>query len=178
MPSCSHQGLDSECDSTQPEEDDIEDDVDYKIEIPVYHKKQLIETTSEEHSSDSKKPRILEDILSSPDVSSTLHRINISDQKFTLLAAAIAKASGQDLQSASLSRSSVRRKRIEHRFSTDSRIRQEFLSSEKPPLVVHWDGKMMQDNTNLEDPKSKGLAQAKATFQLLTIWEVDDIVGM
>ena len=116
--------------------------------------------------------------MSSPDVSSTLHRINISDQKFTLLAAAIAKASGQDLQSASLSRSSVRRKRIEHRSSTDSRIRQEFLSSEKPPLVVHWDGKMMQDNTNLEDPKSKGLAQAKATFQLLTIWEVDDIVGM
>ena len=52
------------------------------------------------------------------------------------------------------------------------------MSSEKPPLVVHWDGKMMQDNTNLEDPKSKGLAQAKATFQLLTIWEVDDIVGM
>ena len=142
--------------------------------------------------------------MSSPDVSSTLHRINISDQKFTLLAAAIAKASGQDLQSASLSRSSVRRKRIEHRSSTDSRIRREFLSSEKPPLVVHWDGKMMQDNTNLEDPKSNidriavgvsgldleeklgivkipsgtGLAQAKATFQLLTIWEVDDIVGM
>lgn len=78
------------------------------------------------------------------------------------------------------------------------------MSSEKPPLVVHWDGKMMQDNTNLEDPKSNidriavgvtgldleeklgivkipsgtGLAQAKATFQLLTIWEVDDIVGM
>jgi hypothetical protein len=79
------------------------------------------------------------------------------------------------------------------------------MSSEKPPLVVHWDSKMMRDSTNREDPKSNvdriaigvighnvdkilrivmipsgtGLAQAKATFQLITIWKVlDDIVGM
>lgn len=200
-----HHGLDSECDSAEAEEDDIEDDNDYEIEIPVYHKKQLTETMDGGQSSDSKKPSILQVVLSSPDVSSTLDRINLSDQKFTLLAAAIAKASGQDLQCAPLSRSTVRRKRIEHRSTTESRIRQEFLSSEKAPLVVHWDGKMMRDTTNLKDPKSNvhriavgvtgldlekilgivkipsgtGLAQAKATFQLLTIWEVvGDIVGM
>ena len=72
-------------------------------------------------------------------------------------------------------------------------------------MVVHWDGKMMRDSTNSKDPKSNvdriaidvtgrnlekilgivkipsgtGLSQAKATFQLLTIWNVaNDIVGI
>jgi len=34
------------------------------------------------------------------------------------------------------------------------RIREEFQSSEKPPLVVHWDGKRMKDSTNMEDRRS------------------------
>jgi len=200
-----HHRFDSECDSAEAEESDTEDDSDYEIEIPVYHKKQLTETTDGEQSSECKKSRILEGILSSPDVSSTLDRINLSDQKFTILAAAIAKANGQDLQSTPLSRSTVRHKRIEHRSSTENRIRQDFMSREKPPLVVHWDGKIMRDSTNLEDPKSNidriavgvtgldlekilgivkipsgtGLAQARANFQLLNIWEVaGDTVGM
>lgn len=77
--------------------------------------------------------------------------------------------------------------------------------SSEPPMVVHWDGKMMRNSTNSKDPKSNvdkiaidvtgrnlekilgivkipsgtGLAQAKATFQLLTIWNVaNDIVGI
>ncbi|XP_047123055.1 uncharacterized protein LOC124806322 [Hydra vulgaris] len=202
----SHHNHGLESDSDGAEEEDIEDD-DYEIEIPVYHKKQLCEVVDAGHewTTVNKRPRILENILSSPDVSSTLDRINLSDQKFTILAAAIAKASGQDLQSTPLSRSTVRRKRIEHRSSTENCIRQEFLSSEKPPLVVHWDGKIMRDSTNLEDPKSNvdrigvsvtgvdlekilgivklpagtGVAQAKATFQLAKIWDVDsEIVGM
>jgi hypothetical protein len=79
------------------------------------------------------------------------------------------------------------------------------MSSDKPPLVVHWDGKMMRDSTNSDNSKCNvdriavsvtginlekilgivkaqsgtGLAQSKATFQLLTIWEVvGDVVGM
>lgn len=48
------------------------------------------------------------------------------------MAAAIASASGQDLDNASLSRSVVRRKRLEHRYETESSIRQEFHATEKP----------------------------------------------
>lgn len=203
MISGSHCEFESEYESADAEEEHPEDD--YEIEIPVYHKKQVNKSLNSGQSSDSKKPRVVEEMLSSPDVSSTLDRINLSDQKFTLLAAAIARANGQDLQSTPLSTSTVRRKRIAHRSSTDSRIRQEFLTNEKPALVVHWDGKMMRDSTNPENPKCNvdriavgvtglniekvlgivkiptgtGAAQAKATFQLLTIWEVvDDIVGM
>src|SRR6218665_1766900 len=154
--------LRSECDdNSEPDniDDDDDDDVDdddddFEIEIPLYHKKHLCDQVDDEETSVSKKPRVLEDILSSPDFSSVLDRISLSAQKFTILAASIANASGQDLLSVPLSRSTVRRKRIEHRSSTENRIRQEFMSSEKPPLVVHWDGKIMRNTTNLVDPKS------------------------
>jgi hypothetical protein len=206
-PSSSHRAPDSESENVQSESEENVDknDHDFEIQIPVYHKNPRSKTVETGESSNIKKTGILEDIISSPGVSSTLDRINLSDRKFTLLAAAIAKANGQDIQNAPLSRSTVRRKRMEHRSSTESRIRQDFLSSEKPPMVVHWDGKIMHDSTNLQDPKSKvdriavgvtgldiekilgiikipsgtGQAQANATFQLLTIWEViGDIVGM
>ena len=72
-------------------------------------------------------------------------------------------------------------------------------------ILIIWDGKMMRDSTNSNNPQCNvdriavnvtgtnwekilevektqsgtGLAQAKATFQLLTIWDVvGDIVGM
>jgi len=76
---------------------------------------------------------------------------------------------------------------------------------EKQQLVVHWDGKIMADTTNKEDPKSKvdglavvvtgrelektlgivklpsgtGTAQTSATHQLLELWSVtSDVVAM
>ena len=205
-PSCSHFSLDCDSDSKATEVSDIPDDNDdYEIEIPVYHKKLVTQSTDCEQNPKNKKPHILNEILSSPDVSSTLDRINLSDQKFTILAAAIARASGEDLQSTPLSRSTVRCKSIMHRSSTENHIWQKFMSSEKQLMVVHWDGKMMRDSTNYENPKSNvdkiaidvtdcnlekilgivkissgtGLAQAKETFQLLTIWNVANyIVGM
>ena len=147
----SHPDLDRE----SAELSDIEGDEDdeYEIEIPVYHIKQLTEVVDDGMSSACKRPHILERILSSPDLSSTLDRINLSDQKFTMLAATIARAIEEDLQSASLSRSTIHCKRIEHRSSTDNNIRLAFLSGERSPLVIHWDGKMMKDSTNFENPK-------------------------
>ena len=44
------------------------------------------------------KPRILQNMLSSPDVAYVLDRFIISDKKFTILAAAIAKAKDQELK--------------------------------------------------------------------------------
>ena len=195
---------DSDEDSDTEQQDT--EDSDYEVEIPVYHRKQLVEDVGEcSQTSHNKKPRIVPDMLSSPDVSSVLDRINLSDRKFTVLAAAIAKASGEDLGSTVLSRSTVRRKRVHHRSVIESQVRKEFQTGEKPPLLVHWDGKVMKDSTNLEDqrsstdrlavvvsgrdvekilgimkmPSGTGQAQAKATFQLLNLWDISgDIVGM
>jgi len=79
------------------------------------------------------------------------------------------------------------------------------MLTEKAALVVHWDGKIMKDSTNREDPKSTadrlavsvtgvetekilgivkltsgtGAAQARATFKLLKLWEVSsEVIGM
>ena len=72
------------------------------------------------------------------------------------------------------------------------------MLTEKAALLVHWDGKIMKDGTNREDPKSMadrlaisvtgvktekilgivkltsgtGAAQASATFELLKLWKV------
>jgi hypothetical protein len=190
-------------------------DDDYKIEIPLYYKKQVANTgaCTEEYQqaesadslSQTKKPRILEASLNSPEVAATLDRINLSDRKFTMLAAAIAKANGVDLDRNSLSRSTVRRKRLASRSVIDTTIREEFHNTEKPPLVLHSDGKIMQDSTNMQVSKAKvdrvavavtghsvekilgiakiktgtGKEQANAMMQLLSLWELaNDIVGM
>ena len=134
---------DSEKD-TEGEEDTKEEcnnfDNDYEIEIPIYHRKQLDEAFDESSTNEDKKPRLLEKILSSPDVASTLDRINLSDRKFVLLAAAIAKANDEDLSTAPLSHSTVHRKRSSHRSAIASDIRQEFMLTEKAALVVHCTG--------------------------------------
>lgn len=193
----------SSTDDSESEQQDTEDN--YEIKIPVYYKKQINELQDSLSRSPSKKPRTVQDMLSSPDVASALDRINLSDRKFTVLAAAIAQASGQDIMDTSLSRSTVYRKRKQHRSTIDSSIRQQFQGREKIPLLVHWDGKIMNDATNTDDPHSKtdrlavvvtgckmekilgivkiasgtGQAQANATFQLLKLWDVsEDIIGM
>jgi hypothetical protein len=198
---------DSEKD-TEGEEDTEEEcdkfDNDYEIEIPIYHRKQLDEAFGESSTNQDKTPRLLEKILSSPDVASTLDRINLSDRKFVFLAAAIAKANDEDLSTAPLSHSTVHRKRSSHQSAIASDIRQEFMLTEKAALVVHWDGKIMKDTTHHEDPKSTadrlavsvtgveiekilgilkltsgtGAAQASATFELLKLWEVSsEVIG-
>jgi len=127
-------------------------DNDYEIEIPLYYKKQIGNQPDSPEDIDVKQPRIIPNMLSSSDVSSALDRINLSDRKFTLLAAAIAKASGQELTEVSLSRSTVRRKRLHNRSNINSNIRERFHAHEKSHLVVHWDGKIMKDTTASEEP--------------------------
>ena len=180
-----------------------------EFEIPTYYKRQLMSLKSDDDEpvAEAKKSKLLENTLSSPDVSSALDRINLSDRKFTILAAAIAKANSEDLSTVTLSRQTVRRKRSAHRSRIVSCVRGEFQRSDKPPLVVHWDGKFMRDTTNSSSSDQKanvdrvavavsgyevnkilgitktssgtGKAQATAVSQLLNLWEVaDDTVGM
>jgi len=180
-----------------------------EFEIPTYYKRQLMSLKSDDDEpvAEAKKSKLLENTLSSPDVSSALDRINLSDRKFTILAAAIAKANSEDLSTVTLSRQTVRRKRSVHRSHIVSCVRGEFQRSDKPPLVVHWDGKLMRDTTNSSSSDQKanvdrvavavsgyevnkilgitktssgtGKAQATSVSQLLNLWEVaDDTVGM
>lgn len=196
---------------------DVEEDgcEEIEFEIPTYYKQQMMSFKSGgDHSNMTvaeaktpKRSKLLENTLSSPDVSSALDRINLSDRKFTILAAAIAKANSEDLSTVALSRQTIRRKRSAHRSQIDSCIRDEFQRSHKPPLVVHWDGKLMKDTTNSSSADKKinvdrvavavsgyevnkilgitktmsgtGKAQATATSQLLILWDVaEDTVGM
>lgn len=185
-------------------------DRDFEIEIPVYYRQQVSKASSSGSAESSlastpKRQCILDTILDSPDVSSTLDRINLSDTKFTILAAAIARAGGQNLDDGSLSRSTVRRKRTYHRSNIEATVRTEFCDLDKPPLIVHWDGKLMIDRTNSADPKANvdrlsvgvtghnvdkilgiaklsagtGEAQAKAVIHLLNFWDIiGDVIGM
>ncbi|KAK0054712.1 hypothetical protein Bpfe_015809 [Biomphalaria pfeifferi] len=149
--------------SNSESEENIEEqqqhkDKDYEIEIPLYYKKQLCYAVDVEESSEldiaTKKPRILQDMLSSSDVASALDRINLSDRKFTIVAAAIEQASGQSLDDAALSCSTVHRKRLTHRSVIESLVQEQFLACDKTPLLVHWDSKIMMDTTNNTDPHS------------------------
>ncbi|KAK0040999.1 hypothetical protein Bpfe_029591 [Biomphalaria pfeifferi] len=169
---------------------------DYEIEIPVYYKKQVADSLKP-HENEPKKPRILQTMLNSSDVSSTLDRINLSDRKFTVLAAAIARANGEDVGTGSLSRSTVHRKRSLHRSMIETDVREEFRTRSKSVAVIHWDGKIMENSTDKNNPKAAtdrlavvvsglelekmlgiikipsgtGEAQAHATMQLLLLWE-------
>ena len=78
--------------------------------------------------------------MNSPDVSSTLDRINLSDRKFTLLAAAIARANDEDINKDCLSRATVQRKRSANRNLISNQLQMEFQSRDRCLLVIHWDG--------------------------------------
>ena len=64
---------------TEREDTDSEEcdqfDNDYEIEIPIYHKKKLAEASGESSTTEDKKPRLLETMLSSSDVASTLDQL-------------------------------------------------------------------------------------------------------
>jgi len=124
----------TEHEDTESEECDQFDN-DYEIEIPMYHNRMLAEASGESSTTEDKKPKLLETMLSSPDVASILNRIDLSDRKFVLLAAAIAKANDEDLSTAPLSHSTVYRKRLSHRSVTGSDVCKKFMSSEKAGLV-------------------------------------------
>ncbi|ESO00513.1 hypothetical protein HELRODRAFT_175955 [Helobdella robusta] len=135
-------------------------------------------------SSASQKPQTVQDMLSLPNVASALGRINLSDKKFPVLTAAIAQACGQGIKYTFLSRSTVQRKRQQHRSTIDSSICQQFQDRDRNPFLIHWDGKIMNYVTNTVDPhfrtdrlavvvtgcyvekisSSTGQAQTNATF--------------
>ena len=111
-----------------------------------------------------------------------------------------AKTLGHDVTSMALNRSSIRRQRQQHRQDTALQIKPNFHPD--VALVVHWDGKLLQDLTGKDkvdrlpvlvtsvDESSQllavpkiaariGSAQATGVFTVLQDWKIqENIQGM
>src|ERR1043165_8053263 len=94
-----------------------------------------------------KRKRVLKKVLS-PDLSAALDRTKVSDRKATFVIAEAAKSLGHNISEFTLSRSSIRRKRQEHREERLIMLKEVFIKH--APLVVHWDGKLLPDLTKVE----------------------------
>lgn len=117
-------------------------DSDFEMSLSKYQKSKFAT------ESISKPTSVIEKIINSPDVSSVLDRTNISTPKFTLLCAAIAGAVNENLNECTLSTSTIYRRRQIHRDRIVTTIKDDFISSAKSNLVLHWDGKKLLDSTN------------------------------
>ncbi|KAK0063561.1 hypothetical protein Bpfe_007202 [Biomphalaria pfeifferi] len=84
--------------------------------------------------------------LITKDVAAALDRTKVSDKEAVYLLASAAHALGHDVQQLPVSRSSIRRARIEHRESEANSIQNAF--SPNGQLVIHWDGKLLPRVTN------------------------------
>jgi hypothetical protein len=114
-------------------------------------------------------------------------------------------AAKMDFGEASFSRSTIERKRSKSRKKIAEKIKNDFLLTPKSNLVVHWDGKLLENFTNTANTDEKveriavavtgmevskilgipkaisgtGAAQADIVFNLLKEWDlVDCIIGM
>lgn len=124
-------------------EPDGDCDPDFEKTVSGHYKTQI----------QGKRSGFLKKILNSPDVTSAVDRVNLSSPKFTMIAAAMARACEEDINKITISSSTVSRKRSHHRQSIVDDIRREFkLSIESiSGLTVHWDGKIMKNYNDAED---------------------------
>jgi hypothetical protein len=141
-PCCTKPAAESgECSSTDVDysTDNGEDEVDdFAAELSQFQRQKI--------SPDPVPTESLVDvILRSRDIISMADRINLSDRKFLMLVAAIAKAAGENIDESTFSRTSLQKIRNNHRDEVTSAIENAFRSREKVPLTVHWDGKIMKD---------------------------------
>jgi hypothetical protein len=134
-------------DNDNPEVND-----DFYNSFTKYQKQQFCSNAS--GIKNTEKP-LVNKFLDSPNVAATCDRINISDRKFTMLLGALANAAGDDIKKGTLSTSSVRNRRAQHRSTIETKVRSDFINGEKPILTVHWDGKMMDATTSKENSEKK-----------------------
>ena len=130
-------------------------------------------------------------VLSS-ELSAALDRTKTTDRMAMHLIANTEHSLGHNVSELILNRSSIRRKRIQHRSAKSLEIQSNF----KPGtcLVVHWDSKLMKDKTGqtfvdplpvlvsgngisqllkiAKIPPSLGNAQANAVLETLQQWNV------
>lgn len=152
-----------------------EKDADFELSLSKYQKSKFSAGSNE------KSTGVIHKIVNGPDVSSMLDRTGISSPKFTMLCATIAGVIGEDLNEVTLSSSTVDRRRKVHRDRIVTTIKDDFMSSTKSHLVLHWDGKKLFDTTNensaLRKKKVERLAivvTGRDTQKIVTISKTKD----
>lgn len=88
-----------------------------------------------------------------PQVAAALDRTNISDRKAAHIFSAMASTGllKQDVEEVIISASAIRRARMKHRKLFSSEVKEIFDPA--VPLILHWDGKIMDDLTGSERGK-------------------------
>lgn len=148
-----------------------------------------------ETSTPKTRKRGRKNILTSS-VLSSLDRTKISDRRAVQVIAPIIHASGEKVAEYNVNRSSIQRQRKKHRISRAAELKAQF--DPQKPLVLHWDGKMMEDLTGeqkidriaiivsgcgidqiLRIPKlvsGTGQATADAVIDVVSDWGIKDRV--
>lgn len=91
-----------------------------------------------------------------------------------MLISDIYRANVENLNDATISLSIICRHHLIHRSKINNEVKSEFLTVEKSPLVVHWDGKLMEDTANKENNKTKAerLPIAVTGYKMQKILEI------
>jgi hypothetical protein len=74
-------------------------------------------------------------LITSPDVSSTIERLGLTNPQVTMLTGSLAQANGEDFNNISLSVSTTRRHRMANRNNIDKKIRESFTVAENSVLL-------------------------------------------
>jgi len=103
----------------------------------------------------SPKPQTVRGIVDvvTPEVAAALDRTNTSDRKAAHIFAAMGSAGHlkEDVEQLIISPSAIRRARIKHRKVFSSEVKAAFDPA--VPLILHWDGKIMDNLTGPERGK-------------------------
>lgn len=144
-----------------------------------------------------KTPRLK--TVMTPELTSALDRAKISDRNATYVLAAAAQSLGHDINDISVNRETIRLARAKNREQISNEIKSAFTAD--TPLVIHWDGKMLQSLTNSakkvdrlavlvsgdgvmkllgvpEIASGTGEEQATAIFELLEKWGIGNQVAL
>lgn len=84
-------------------------------------------------------------IFRNSNVTAALDRVNVPDRGATFIVGAVAQALGHDVDTMTLSRSSIRRSRYKNREEETAGMDKEVIGD--VPLLLHWDGKLLPDIT-------------------------------
>jgi hypothetical protein len=111
-----------------------------------------------------------------PTLAAALDRSKLSDRKAMYVLAETAKSMGVEINSLALNRSTIRVQRQKLRFELSSKVKADF----KPdvPLVVHWDGKLLQELTGNEHiDRLPVLVSGRNVYKLLTVAKLPSGTG-
>ena len=129
-------------------------------------------------------------------VAGALDRVNLTDNSAMFVVASVAKALGHPIGGLALSRSTIRRSRMETRKEVTEADKCSFSSQLQSPLLLHWDGKLLPDIAGSKETvdriaiivtgggvekllavpkigKGTGYEQASACLKVLDDWKIN-----